>query len=102
MELTSEKSCCSAGNNQVDEQAGITFVEVMACPNGCIGGGGQPPASNARKAERFQAIFKEDERLELKIPQQNPALKYVYDVLMNGRAHELLHIHYPLHGDHHE
>ena len=77
------------------------FIEVMACPNGCIGGGGQPPASNARKAERFRAIFKEDDRLELKIPQQNPALDYVYDELMKGRAHELLHIHYPLHGDHH-
>ena len=77
------------------------FIEVMACPNGCIGGGGQPPASNARKAERFKAIFKEDDRLELKIPQQNPALDYVYDELMKGRAHELLHIHYPLHGDHH-
>ena len=77
------------------------FIEVMACPNGCIGGGGQPPASNARKAERFEAIFKEDDRLELKIPQQNPALDYVYDELMKGRAHELLHIHYPLHGDHH-
>ena len=78
------------------------FIEVMACPNGCIGGGGQPPASNARKAERFQAIFKEDDRLELKIPQQNPALQYIYDELMKGRAHELLHIHYPLHGDHHD
>ena len=78
------------------------FIEIMACPNGCIGGGGQPPASNARKAERCKAIFKEDDRLALKIPQQNPALKYVYDVLMNGRAHELLHIHYPLHGDHHD
>ena len=77
------------------------FIEVMACPNGCIGGGGQPPASNARKRERFNAIFKEDDRLELKIPQQNPDLKYVYDELMKGRAHELLHIHYPLHGDHH-
>ncbi len=77
------------------------FIEVMACPNGCIGGGGQPPASNARKAERCAAIFKEDDRLELKIPQQNPDLQYVYDELMKGRAHELLHIHYPLHGDHH-
>ena len=76
------------------------FIEVMACPNGCIGGGGQPPASNARKAERCAAIFKEDERCELKIPQQNPALDYVYDELLKGRAHELLHIHYPLHGHH--
>ena len=73
----------------------------MACPNGCIGGGGQPPASNARKAERLKAIFKEEDSLELKIPQQNPALTYVYEELMQGRQHELLHIHYPLHGDHH-
>ncbi len=76
------------------------FVEVMACPNGCIGGGGQPAANNARKAERCQAIFKADEQCELKIPQQNPALDYIYDELMQGRAHELLHIHYPLHGHH--
>ena len=76
------------------------FIEVMACPNGCIGGGGQPPASNARKAERCKAIFKADEACELKIPQQNPAMKYIYDELMEGRAHELLHIHYPLHGHH--
>ena len=76
------------------------FIEVMACPNGCIGGGGQPPASNARKAERCTAIFKEDDNCELKNPQQNPALDYVYDVLLQGRAHELLHIHYPLHGHH--
>ena len=32
--------------------------------------------------------------------QQNPALGYVYDELLKGRAHELLHIHYPLHGQH--
>ena len=76
------------------------FIEVMACPKGCIGGGGQPPASNARKAERCEAIFKADEQCELKIPQQNPALGYVYDELLKGRAHELLHIHYPLHGHH--
>ena len=76
------------------------FVEVMACPNGCIGGGGQPPASNARKRERVEAIFRADENCEYKIPQQNPDLSYVYDELLKGRAHELLHIHYPLHGHH--
>ena len=76
------------------------FIEVMACPNGCIGGGGQPPACNKRKAERFDAIFKEDEACELKLPQQNPDLTYVYDELLKGRAHDLLHIHYPAHGHH--
>lgn len=76
------------------------FIEVMACPNGCIGGGGQPPACNKRKAERAEAIFKADEACALRIPQQNPDLGYVYDNLLKGRAHELLHIHYPAHGGH--
>ena len=76
------------------------FIEVMACPNGCIGGGGQPPACNKRKAERAEAIFKADAACALRIPQQNPDLSYVYDNLLKGRAHELLHIHYPAHGDH--
>ena len=76
------------------------FIEVMACPNGCIGGGGQPPACNKRKAERAEAIFKADAACALRIPQQNPDLSYVYDNLLKGRAHELLHIHYPAHGQH--
>lgn len=76
------------------------FIEVMACPNGCIGGGGQPAANNKRKAERFNAIFKEDEECAVRISQDNPTMKYVYDELLCGRAHDLLHIHYPLHGHH--
>ena len=81
-------------------KAPAKFIEVMACPNGCIGGGGQPPACNKRKAERAEAIFKADEACALRIPQQNPDLGYVYDNLLQGRAHELLHIHYPAHGGH--
>jgi len=73
------------------------FIEVMACPNGCIGGGGQPPACNARKAERNNGLFAADEECELRSSEQNPALDGVYK-LLRGRAHELLHIHYP---DHH-
>ena len=75
----------------------LDFIEVMACPNGCIGGGGQLPASNARKAERYAALLKEDEQCELRISQDNPACNYIYDNLMEGRAHDLLHIHYPDH-----
>ena len=76
------------------------FIEVMACPNGCIGGGGQPAGTNARKAERFNAIFAEDDNCELKNPQQNPALNYIYNELLEGShemAHHQLHIVYPLH-----
>ena len=75
------------------------FIEVMACPNGCIGGGGQPESCNARKAERNVALFKADEQCELRSSEQNPALDSVYE-LLNGRAHELLHVHYPAHGHH--
>jgi NADH-quinone oxidoreductase subunit G len=73
------------------------FIEVMACPNGCIGGGGQPPASNAHKRERYKGIFEADRECNLKSSEQNPALDDIYK-LLNGREHELLHIHYP---DHH-
>ena len=73
------------------------FIEVMACPNGCLGGGGQPPACNARKAERNVALFAADAECELRSSEQNPDLETVYK-LLDGRAHELLHIHYPAHG----
>ena len=72
------------------------FVEVMACPNGCIGGGGQPPACQARKAERNEGIFAADKACELRSSEQNPALDAIYE-LLKGRAHDLLHIHYPAH-----
>lgn len=72
------------------------FIEIMACPNGCIGGGGQPPACNARKVERYDGIFEADKECELKSCELNPALDSVYK-LLDGRSHELLHIHYPDH-----
>ena len=72
------------------------FVEVMACPNGCIGGGGQPPACQARKAERNEGIFAADKACELRSSEQNPALDAIYE-LLRGRAHDLLHIPYPAH-----
>ena len=75
------------------------FIEVMACPNGCIGGGGQPPACNAQKAKRNEGIFNADRQCELKSSGQNPALESIAE-LVCGREHELLHIHYPLHGKH--
>ena len=72
------------------------FVEVMACPNGCIGGGGQPPAFNSRKKERFDGIFAADEECELRSSDLNPDLEKVYEVI-DGKAHELFHVHYPDH-----
>lgn len=72
------------------------FVEIMACPNGCIGGGGQPPALNKNKALRGAGLFAEDELRPLRSSELNPDLKNVYDIA-GDRAHELFHIHYPSH-----
>ena len=73
------------------------FVEIMACPGGCIGGGGQPEACLAQKKLRNRGIFAADEQCTLRSSEQNTALDGVY-TLLRGRAHELLHIHYPDHG----
>ncbi|MDD5146135.1 MAG: [FeFe] hydrogenase, group A [Candidatus Pacebacteria bacterium] len=55
-------------------------IEVMACPGGCIGGGGQPLPTNAsvRKA-RAEGLYKIDEKKELKMAHENPALKKVHE-----------------------
>lgn len=73
------------------------FIEVMACPNGCIGGGGQPQSCNDRKAERNVGLFKADEQCELRSSELNPALDDVYK-LLGKQVHELIHVEYP---DHH-
>ena len=59
------------------DEAQFAFIEVMACPNGCIGGGGRDPACNKRKAERAEAILKAAEGCALHIRQQNPDLGFV-------------------------
>lgn len=72
------------------------FIEVMACPNGCIGGGGQPPVDNAHKAMRNVGIFKADAECELRSSELNPVLKSVYE-LLGEETHDMLHVHYPSH-----
>lgn len=72
----------------------VDFVEVMACPNGCISGGGQPPATRKIKEKRNRGLFMADDACELKISDHNPALDYVYNELLEGRAHDLLHVDY--------
>ena len=75
------------------------FVEVMCCPGGCIGGGGQAkPTSWAIKAKRAAAIYKEDEGREMRKSHENPAVQTLYSEFLgkpNGhKAHELLHTTY--------
>ncbi|HOO77728.1 MAG TPA: NADH-dependent [FeFe] hydrogenase, group A6 [bacterium] len=80
-------------------RGGYHFVEVMACPGGCIGGGGQPRITTDRvRAARMAAIFQEDEGKELRMSHQNPEIVEIYEEYL-GRplgeiSHRLLHTRY--------
>lgn len=75
------------------------FIEVMACPGGCIAGGGQPISFEADfKAKRTKGLYKVDTMLQLHKPQDNPYVKELYVNLLgtpgSETAHHLLHTHY--------
>ena len=75
------------------------FIEIMACPGGCIGGGGQPiPKANTRRIERMDAIYIEDEAMPVRKSHENSEVKAIYaDFLhepLGHKSHELLHTHY--------
>ena len=75
-------------------------IEIMACPGGCIGGGGQPyhhgNVDILRK--RQKAIYIEDKNKPLRKSHENPFIKQLYDEFLGEplghKAHELLHTHY--------
>ncbi len=77
-----------------------TFIEVMACPGGCIGGGGQPITTTlAAKAKRIESTYKIDkEKLPYRKSHENPAINHLYDEYLKEplghKSHELLHTHY--------
>jgi len=76
------------------------FIEIMACPGGCLGGGGQPiPTSPAIRAARAKAIYAEDEGLPIRKSHDNPIIKQIYkEFLTDGPcghlSHKLLHTSY--------
>lgn len=80
-------------------EADYQFIEVMACPGGCIGGGGQPIPVNAeiRKARR-EGLFDCDSANELRKSHENPEIKELYDTWLGKplgeKAYSLLHTHY--------
>lgn len=80
-------------------QAPYEFIEVMACPGGCLGGGGQPlTTTNAWRRERQKALYAIDRALPLRKSHENPEIQRLYkDYLgqpLKGLAHELLHTHF--------
>ena len=79
------------------------FIEIMTCPGGCIGGGGQPLAdSPATKTKRMKGIYQADQALPLRKSHENPAVQQLYKEFLGQplghRSHDLLHTHYHARG----
>ncbi|MCF8357648.1 MAG: [FeFe] hydrogenase, group A [Prolixibacteraceae bacterium] len=81
------------------KKADYHFIEIMACPGGCLGGGGQPIPTNPEiRAKRTQAIYAEDKNLPIRKSHENPEIIKIYkDFLgepLGKKSHELLHTTY--------
>ena len=68
------------------------FVEVMACRRGCIMGGGQPvPAGPRSRIARSKGLYDTDINTQIKKSNENPLILSLYEELLKGKTHELLH-----------
>lgn len=72
------------------------FIEIMCCPGGCIGGGGQPiPTTMEIREKRVEATYEVDRSLPLRKSHENPAIKKLYDDFLKEplgeKSHQLLH-----------
>ncbi|NLB53217.1 MAG: 4Fe-4S binding protein [Syntrophomonadaceae bacterium] len=77
------------------------FIEVMACPGGCIGGGGQPlTRTNEQRAKRMEAIYDEDRSRAVRKSHDNREIKILYNdylhEILGHKSHELLHTKYTI------
>ena len=76
------------------------FVEVMACPGGCVGGGGQPIHFNEeRAAQRGQVLYNYDSANKMRFSHENPDVQALYAEYLGKPCGELSH--HLLHTDHH-
>ncbi|EQB88819.1 NADH-quinone oxidoreductase subunit G [Clostridium punense] len=81
-------------------EANYHFIEVMACPGGCINGGGQPYSNNRRDIieGRMQILYNEDQGKAIRKSHENPEIKKLYEEYLgepnSHKAHDLLHTHY--------
>jgi NADH-quinone oxidoreductase subunit G/NADP-reducing hydrogenase subunit HndD len=76
-----------------------SFIEVMACPGGCVGGGGQPyGTTNEKSRERIHAIYQVDRLTRVRKSHDNAAVSNLYstylDKPLSEKSHALLHTHY--------
>ncbi|MGQ9557552.1 MAG: NADH-dependent [FeFe] hydrogenase, group A6 [Desulfurispora sp.] len=75
------------------------FIEIMCCPGGCIGGGGQPISSDPEiRAKRLEAIYRADRELPWRKSHENPAVRALYEEFLGQplghKSHRLLHTSY--------
>ena len=80
-------------------EADYHFIEIMCCPGGCIGGGGQPRSTTDEiRQKRIAAIYAEDEGRPMRKSHVNPAITKIYEDFLKEplghKSHELLHTHY--------
>ena len=83
----------------ISGEATYHFIEVMCCPGGCIGGGGQPRLTDDKvRNARISALYREDEGKKLRKSHENPDIKKIYEEFLKKplgeKSHELLHTHY--------
>jgi len=84
----------------VDGTADYHFIEIMACPGGCVGGGGQPlPVSDEKRMLRAQALYQDDAEVQrFRQSHENPAIKQIYESFLKEPlgelSHKYLHTHY--------
>jgi iron-only hydrogenase group A len=82
-----------------DGSANYHFIEIMACPGGCVGGGGQPiPVNYEIRKLRAEALYGEDRALKLRKSHENPSIKRIYEEFLGEplgkKSHHLLHTKY--------
>lgn len=70
------------------------IIEIMACPGGCVAGGGQPFVHADVRRTRGKGLYDTDRMLSIRHSESNASVQALYDRLLKGREHELLHVHY--------
>lgn len=101
------KTCVAHGLNNArnvmkavrDGSASYHFIEIMACPGGCLGGGGQPiPTSSDIRKRRSLAIYQEDSQKVIRKSHENPEIVQIYKEFLieplGHTSHKLLHTKY--------
>ena len=96
--ISNAMKCLEKVRNDDPDLKNVKFVEVMACPGGCVCGGGSPKPKNKKAQEqRLEATYSIDTNSTLRVSQDNPLVKKLYERFLgkpgSHLAHELLHTH---------